>query len=76
LLLKIMFWIGAIFLVLSIALSGIGVSGDRMRANYYNERDVDPEREERRSRLKWTLIFFLISVIFIAPTFIVYLVNK
>ncbi|MFD1176532.1 DUF5316 family protein [Paenibacillus puldeungensis] len=73
---KIMFWIGAFFLILSIALSGIAVSGDRIRANYYNERDADPDGKERRSRLKWTLIFFLVSVVFIAPTFIIYLINK
>jgi heme/copper-type cytochrome/quinol oxidase subunit 2 len=75
-LLKIMFWVGALFLVISIALSGIAVSGDRMRANYYNERDADPMGKEKKSRIKWTIILFLISIVFLAPTFIVYLTNK
>ncbi|WP_370872467.1 DUF5316 family protein [Paenibacillus zeirhizosphaerae] len=64
--------IGVVFIVLAIIMSGVGVSGDRMRANYYNERDADPMGKDRKIRLKWTLIFFICGVIFILPTIIIH----
>ncbi|MFB5265239.1 DUF5316 family protein [Paenibacillus enshidis] len=41
---------GVVFIVLAIIISGVGVSGDRMRANYYNERDADPMGKDRKTR--------------------------
>ncbi|MGQ3480596.1 DUF5316 family protein [Paenibacillus sp. TY11] len=67
---NILFIIGVVFIVLAIIISGIGVSGDRIRANYYNERDADPVGKDGKIRLKWTLIFFICGVIFILPIII------
>ncbi|MGM1021822.1 MAG: DUF5316 family protein [Bacillota bacterium] len=56
-------WTGAVFIILAIILSGTGVSGDRMRANFYNEQAADPEGKDRKSRWKWSFIFMIIGLL-------------
>ncbi|WP_226001813.1 DUF5316 family protein [Paenibacillus sp. BJ-4] len=61
---------GAACMILAIILSGTGVSGDRMRANYYTEQACDPEGKDRKSRWKWSFIFMIIGLILLAISLI------
>lgn len=61
-----LYYIGYGLLVIAVLVSGFGVSGDRMRANYDSERQNDPDGTERRNRLKWTGWILLAAVAVLA----------
>ncbi|MBO3285771.1 MULTISPECIES: DUF5316 family protein [Paenibacillus] len=65
-----LWWAGATCIILAIILSGTGVSGDRMRANFYVEQAADPEGKDRKNRWKWSFIFMIIGLLLLALSMI------